>query len=892
MSNKKSGVNMNNVVLYNVKMQNKAEKKLGKEDFYVKLVLLAFSFAGLFFIASKLFGDELHEVINWWLVLLCAGLAFMPLTMLVLRHFKDSGWLFSKVIGIAISGWFIWFLSSIKLVKFSNGGCWFSLIFCFAVNATVFILYTRKHKDDFEIFKNPKDVISHALLAEMLFFIAFIIWNYIKGFKPEAYGTTEKMMDYGFMKAMFKSDYMPPEDMWMAGEPINYYYVGQFMTTYITKLAGSTVEYGYNLSLNMLAAFGFSLPCSIVFNAAFNYKENKEKFSEGLFPYFAGGLAGLAVSIAGNMHYCIFNNVAPVVRNILELDKLAEETGYTYNTYWFPNATRYIGYNPETADKTIHEFPSYSFVLGDLHAHVINIMFVLAITAILLGFVLIKKEELKKAMTGNYLKNDSKKGAFGFSYKDIFAPSILLVGFFIGLFHTTNYWDYPIYFVVSGAVILFVNCRLYNFSLNTLILTAFHAAVVILTAKITALPFTVNFHQIASQLNLCENHTPLYQLMILWALPVTVTLVFLGIKIAERKGDTPREERKTSDPGRTVPLFRLIANMNLADMFILTLGLCAIGLVILPEVVYVKDIYSGDYKRANTMFKLTYQAFIMFGMVMGYVISKGLFHPKKGAHRAWGIVALLILIATFGYFDNATKAWFGDYTLLDGLDETEKTTKIVLDAVYYVLGFLIIANMALIFIRKKKKPIDLYLPATLYVLAAILIMVLYGKVLAVNSGYEGLNSGIYLKDINEADFKATNWINENIEGRPVMLEANGSSYTYYNRVSVITGLPTVLGWRTHEWLWHSDSANGGVPEIVSERENDVEAIYTSQDIDEVVGLINKYNIEYIYIGGCERDKFEYTINCDLLLSLGDVVYPADFKNASDTRTFIIKIRKG
>nr|MCR4625796.1 hypothetical protein [Lachnospiraceae bacterium] len=345
MSNNKNGVNYNNVVKYNEKMQNKIEKKLVKEDFYVKLSLLVFSFAGLFYIASKLFGNEMHEVINWWLVLLCAGLAFMPLTMLVLRHFKDSGWLFSKVIGIAVSGWFIWFLSSIKLVKFSNGGCWFALIFCFAVNATVFVLYTRKHKDDYELFKNPKDVISHALLAEFLFLLAFIIWNYIKGFKPEAYGTTEKMMDYGFMKAMFKSDYMPPEDMWMAGEPINYYYVGQFMTTYITKLAGSTVEYGYNLSLTMLAAFGFSLPCSIVFNAAFNFKENKEKFSEGLFPYFAGGLSGLAVSIAGNMHYCIFNNVAPVVRNLLELDKLAEETGYTYNTYWFPNATRYIGYN-------------------------------------------------------------------------------------------------------------------------------------------------------------------------------------------------------------------------------------------------------------------------------------------------------------------------------------------------------------------------------------------------------------------------------------------------------------------------------------------------------------------------------------------------------------------
>ena len=872
----------------------KIKEKFSSHDFIAKLIVFAFSFIGLFYISSKLFGDELGEVLRWWLVLMCAGLAFMPLSMILFRRFKDSGWLFSKVIGIAVSGWLIWFLASVKLIKFTEGGCWFSLIFCFAANCALFLFYIRKHSDDFEVFDRPEDVITHALLAEMLFFIAFIIWNYIKGFKPEAYGTTEKMMDYGFMKAMFKSDYMPPEDMWMAGEPINYYYVGQFMTTYITKLAGSTVEYGYNLSLTMLAAFGFSLPCSIIFNAASNVKEEKEKFRDGVFPYFAGGLAGLAVSIAGNMHYCVFNNVAPVLRNLLGIDKLAENAEYTFDNYWFPNATRYIGYNPDTADKTIHEFPSYSFVLGDLHAHVINIMFVLTVVAILLGLLLIKKKELKDAMAGTYLKNDSKKGICGFSYKDIFAPSIVVTGFFIGLFHTTNYWDYPIYFVVSGAVILFMNCRLYNFSLKTLILTLFHAVVVIVTAKLTALPFTVHFHQIASQLNICVNHTPLYQLMILWALPVTVTLTFLGTKIIERKKAEQSEEESNLSKistGKKNALFRFIANLSVMDMFILTLGLCAIGLVILPEIVYVKDIYSGDYKRANTMFKLTYQAFIMFGMVMGYVISKYLFYAKKSSHRVFGVIMFLLLISTFGYFDNATKAWFGDYSFLNGVDSSKEALNFVLDVIYYIIGFLIIFNLLLLFVRKKKSIYDIVLPAVLYVFAVIIIMELFGKLFAISERYQGLNSGIYLQDENMEDFLATNYINENIEGRPVLLEANGLSYKYYNRVSVITGLPTILGWRTHEWLWHSDSSNGQVPDIVEEREVDIETIYTSEDINEIKALLDKYKVEYIYIGGCEREKFGGAFDYDNLLELCDVWYPADYVSPRDTHTFILKVKR-
>lgn len=869
----------------------KIKEKFGNHDFIAKLIVFAFSFITLLYISSRLFGDEMGEVIRWWLVLACAGLAFMPLSMILFRRFRDSGWLFSKVIGIAVSGWLIWFLSSIKVLKFSESGCWFSLIFCFAANCALFLLYIRKHKDDFEIYERPESVITHALLAEMLFFTAFIIWNYIKGFKPEAYGTTEKMMDYGFMKAMFKSDYMPPEDMWMAGEPINYYYVGQFMTTFITKLAGSTVEYGYNLSLTMLAAFGFSLPCSIVFNAAFNVKEEKEKFKDGVFPYFAGGLAGLAVSIAGNMHYCVFNNVAPVLRNLLGIDKLAENAEYTFDNYWFPNATRYIGYNPDTADKTIHEFPSYSFVLGDLHAHVINIMFVLTVTAILLGLLLIKKKELADAMAGTYLSNNSKKGICGFAYKDVFAPSIVMAGFFIGLFHTTNYWDYPIYFVVSGAVILFMNCRLYNFSLKTLLLTLFHAVVVIVTAKLTALPFTVHFHQIASQLNICVNHTPLYQLMILWALPVTVTLTFLGTKIAEQKKIKEDNESKEPEKGKKNALFRFIAGLSVTDMFILTLGLCAIGLVILPEIVYVKDIYSGDYKRANTMFKLTYQAFIMFGMVMGYVIAKYLFYAKKTSQRAFGVIMFLLLAATFGYFDNATKAWFGNYDFLNGVEESQAGLNVILDLIYYAIGFLVVFNLLLLFIRKKKSIYDIVVPAVLYIFALIIVMELFGKLFKVSERYQGLNSGIYLQDENMEDFLATNYINENIEGRPVLLEANGLSYKYYNRVSVITGLPTILGWRTHEWLWHSDSSNGQVPDIVEEREADIETIYTSDDIYEVKNLLDKYKVEYIYIGGCEREKFNTGINYDVLLELCDVWYPGDYVSPGETHTFILKVKR-
>ena len=84
--------------------------------------------------------------------------------------------------------------------------------------------------------------------------------------------------------------------------------------------------------------------------------------------------------------------IIPFLKNLTGREEI------NYN-YWFPDATRYIGYNPETNDKTIHEFPSYSFVLGDLHAHVVNIIFVLTVLAILLSWLYGQTDRYRESKT-------------------------------------------------------------------------------------------------------------------------------------------------------------------------------------------------------------------------------------------------------------------------------------------------------------------------------------------------------------------------------------------------------------------------------------------------------------------------------------------------------------
>ena len=723
---------------------------------------------------------------SWWLILLILGIIFLPMTHKIFSSFHDNGYLFSKTIGIAISGYLMWFVSSIKLMKFTSFSCVIIVAICFGVNVVIF---SKSKKEDRGLLfsKNKTD---NMLTEELLFFAIFLIWTYIRGFKPEAYGT-EKFMDYGFMTSMMRAEYMPPQDFWFSGSTINYYYVGQYMATFMTKLSFVSVNVGYNLMLMTVAAFTFVLPYSLVLNITKNLLGNQSsKYMKA--SAFAGFLSGAGVSLAGNMHFTLYYWVIPIIRTILGIKG-------EYTNFWFPDSTRFIGYNPETTDKTIHEFPSYSFTLGDLHAHVINIMFVLTVLGILYAWLLQRKKQIENNFNP---KNMDRLDLL----KEIFNPPILMIGFFIGLFHTTNFWDFPIYYVVAGAVILISNAVVYRFGMRTISITAIHGVVIIAIAKLIALPFTLNFKQISTEICLAVARTPIYQLIILWGLP---TLLIVGLLV-----DVISKFKQEHKDVKTNVLQSFLADLHVSDLFILTLGLCAMGLVLIPEVIYVKDIYSGDYKRANTMFKLTYQAFLMFGICSGYIFVKFLKLTEFRWQKKFAVITLLLFLSSIWYSKVSILAWYGNITS--------------------------------------------------------------------TQNYKGLDAAAFLETTMPDDYLATNWLIENIEGSPVTLEANGDSYSDYARVSVITGLPTVLGWYVHEWLWRGNT------EIVDKRAADIQSIYTSADREQVISLLEKYKVEYIYVGKLELDKYT-SVNDTILKGLGQVVFLSAATKDKKYETYIVHV---
>ena len=206
-------------------MEQSNKKKI-KVQMIIKLLLAAV----LLVLSAFLLKGDVWTFWTWWLLAGVLGFAAMPVTGKLFWRFEDKGWIFSKVLAIAATGFITWFLVSIKLLPFNALTCVAVTVICAVI---CLLLLKKQSKDGIECF--PADHISLIYWEEILFFAAFLMWTYLAGFHPAAYGT-EKFMDYGFMEAMMRSTTLPARDLWYSEGHINYYYGGQYFAVFLTKL--------------------------------------------------------------------------------------------------------------------------------------------------------------------------------------------------------------------------------------------------------------------------------------------------------------------------------------------------------------------------------------------------------------------------------------------------------------------------------------------------------------------------------------------------------------------------------------------------------------------------------------------------------------------------------
>ena len=98
------------------------------------------------------------------------------------------------------------------------------------------------------------------------------------------------------------------------------------------------------------------------------------------------------------------------------------------------------------------------------------------------------------------------------------------------------------------------------------------------------------------------------------------------------------------------------------------------------------------------------------------------------------------------------------------------------------------------------------------------------------------------------EYAAIAWLRVQ-DSHGIVVEAVGDDYSDYGRVSGSTGIPTILGWKGHELQWRGNSR------LFDGREEAVAEIYQSPDPSRVRELLERYDVQYVYVG--RREQISY-----------------------------------
>lgn len=800
-----------------------------------------------------------------WVVMLFALQAITwPLVRRMFTRLPDRGWAFARPISIMLGGLIVWFPASFGIVPFSTAWSIAAMIIlavvCWLIVKRVPVSPGEKH------WRNN----SMAVTAEWVFWIVFFFFVLLRAINPDSWHMWwggEKPMEFAHLNAILRSESMPPHDPWYAGGILNYYYFGTFLVANLIQITGIPPEIAFNLATPlfpaMLSAAVFSL------GATFGKRLTASNFGGAL-----SGLAGVFfVQFAGNF----------IVTSRLwsrAIDKVLSPEPFVY---WVWEPTRSI---PVPALQiNITEFPYFGALYADLHPHIMAMPYTIVVIAlawqIAASWRTIPLLFVRKRLSPTH-------------QLEILAP-IVMTGIVIGVIWMTNAWDMPLAVIIAALGLTMMTIRVPSLIERIAIIVG-GTAIIGIIAFITAYPFNRDFRSVFGDLGLTTDSTPLLALeshvgvqlvictlgaivllgyvrknqvenglllqilggaaaiglilqwissgnegmipriaetMVVWA------LVGIWSNIAWQSADEPNDFNLPISWLQSLAVAAMTASVILVllDREVLALylgiGLSAAivwaglerqsarfvaaliaGATLLGaalEIVYlVDDLDGSQYYRMNTIFKFYNQIWNLFGIACGVIIGIVIWRllvweepinrltPRPAAsqtgERAIRITAAIAL---------PLMALLGTYMLV--------ATPIRLDQRFGDGG-------------------DITLNAYSWME--------YGEVPMVN------DQPLRFAD----DLEAINWMNENIDGAPVLVEASFGTYRCNgSRMSINTGLPAVIGWVRHERQQRTATD-------LDQREREVREFYTDDTADATAKreFLDTYNVEYVVVGQMER----------------------------------------
>ena len=783
------------------------------------------------------------DALRWLITVELIGLAAFPLAFYLLPRLADRGFTLSKPLGILLVSYLFWLLGLAHIPTVQPIAI--ALVLLVAA-ASAYIAYRNFDALREFIVREWRTIV----IAEAIFLVFFIGWTLFRSYDPFI-NHTEQPMDLALLSASINSQVGHPEDPWLRGEPVSYYYFGYWMMGALSQISAIQSHISYNLALALIPAMSAMGIFGIVFNMVRMDKAcSGVAGTDSMSTVRASVSAALADSthrklaiiagIAAALFLVIVSNLEGVLE-FMRLNGMGSQSFYDWirindlpgpivtpplswtppDFWWWFHASRVINTfdGVHFIDNTIQEFPFFSFLLGDMHPHVMSIPFI----ALFIGIAL------------NIYRLPSD---FWRNYRSVYPYAIVLTAALVlGGLGFNNLWDMPTFAALLIGILALKAYREGSDIPQSIALAFFPVGLAILAlAALMYSPYLLDINAGVNGIGVVITHTRAIHMFIVWGLFLTAVTPFLLATfwqttvqrdwaaqtltagalafapwllwtLAYLPSDGSIEEVISRFIG-ILPLTALVAigvynALYLARreneggrLFATILAVLGLGLIIGSEFLFIRDFFNN---RGNTVFKLYYQAWILLAAASAFAVYYWL--STIQSRTGWR--------ATFSY------VWAAAFVLL------------LIGSLYYPLA------------AAKTKPDTPYAGPTL----------------------DGLS---FVQQNRPAEYDAISWLKQNAPPDAAIVEAVGE-WSDWGLVSRSTGLPTIVNWLGHQKQWRGgwEKFDANKPDVsralrdkyFDDRTAEVERIYTTLDPAEAQVILYKYDIDYVYIGQRERDKY-------------------------------------
>ena len=772
----------------------------------------------------------------WWVVTTILGWLAFPLMFASFTRLPDRGYGLARVLGLLLLAYLTWLAASVRVLPNTRG----TIVRMALLLGLVGVGVGGARRRSLLRFVHSKWHI--LLLSEAVFGALYLLWLGVRCLQPDLWHPIvggEKPMDFAYLNAVIKSTWFPPYNPWFSGSFINYYYFGFVIVGTLIKLMGTVPSIAYNLAVPLLFALtglgAFSVALSLF--GGHRRGATTAGVTTAALTVLLGNLGVVRlvrlalITLGGELFPSTIPGYAETVAMFRGLWRVLGEGARLpiRPESWYWNPTRIIPASPGEAGP-ISEFPAFTFLYADLHAHMIAFPLTLLALAFAVQWVRARRPRLLGLVLGALV---------------------------VGALWPTNTWDYPAYLTLglSGIALGTAFWRApshphYAHWWRRAWAFGWRAVLLVALTQLLYLPYVRHYAAGYTSAGLWRgSRTPADIFLWIHGIMLYPLVTRLAIQACPRLACCTRRRRVVTRTlallvlvaatvaltwlGYTValivvPVGALTALLILSPgmpasrrlLWLMVAGACVLSLAV--EIIVLR----GDIGRMNTVFKFYLQVWVLMAVAAGVSVAWIRERSRRWGPRLrnlwWsGMVLLLLggaLFLPFGVRARATTR------MAPGVGPTLDGMAFMSEAV-----------------------------------------VTDGKI--ADEGEEIPLSG---------DYAAIRWMQANIPGSPVVLEGLGRrEYLWANRVSTYTGLPTVVGWR-----WHQVQQRAVLPNAqVDSRRTDVRECYETADEERAQEILATYGVRYVYVGGYERAYYDHVglAKFDSMVDTGlmQVVYNAE-----------------